>query len=334
MLEPIKPEIAVELYLKDRRTELARSSLQNHCYRLERFLEWCEESGLDNMNDVTGRMMMEYKQWRAEDVKPITLHYQMGTVRVFIRFCEQIDGVEQGVSEKILLPSINEDDETRDTLLLASTAGEIQAYLRKFEYASFRHALFEVLWHSGVRVGTAQAFDVDDFNREEKYVAAVHRPKQGTPLKNKEKGQRQINLSNDVCEVIEDYLDNNHPHVEDEFGRVALFGTRTGRAGKTVLQKNIYAVTRPCHYSNECPHGRVIGDCEAANVYDSATKCPSSLSPHPIRRGAITEHLNADVPMEITSDRMNVSRKILKKHYDGRTEPERRKQRRDYLEEM
>lgn len=58
------------------------------------------------------------------------------------------------------------------------------------------------------------------------------------------------------------------------------------------------------------------------------------MSPHAIRRGSITYHLNAGVPKEVVSDRMNVSDEVLEKHYDERTAGERRGQRRGYLDDL
>ena len=337
MIEPITPDEAVQQYLTHRKTDLAESSHQNHRYRLERFLEWCEEEGIDNMNSITGRAIHTYTQARAEEVASTTLRAQLSTIRSFLRFCERIEAVPEGVSEKTLTPSLNYGDEVQDGMLTAASAEAIQEYLRTFEYVLFRHALFETLWHTGVWMGTARAFDVADYHSEDQYLEVVHRPETGTtgtPLKNKERGERYINLSADVCDVLDDFLDVRHPHVEDEHGGVPLFGTETGRAGKTVIQKNIYAVMRPCHYTNECPYDREIEECEAVTDYGAASKCPSSVSPHPVRRGAITVHLNADVPKEVPSDCMDVSVDTLDKHYDGRMKAERRKQRRQHLNEL
>jgi hypothetical protein len=110
-----------------------------------------------------------------------------------------------------------------------------------------------------------------------------------------------------------------------------LFGTSQGRIYKTTLQRNIYTLTRPCHYLNECPHDRDFEDCEATS-YNTASKCPSSVSPHAVRRGAITAHRNANVPKEVASDRMDVSPDVLDKHYDQATESERRERRQEFLE--
>jgi hypothetical protein len=59
-----------------------------------------------------------------------------------------------------------------------------------------------------------------------------------------------------------------------------------------------------------------------------------SGEPHAIRRGSITHALTKNVPVEVIGDRMNVSRDILDKHYDKRSEEVKLEQRRGYLENM
>jgi tRNA A37 N6-isopentenylltransferase MiaA len=78
MLEPMSPHEAVTEYLADRKNELAETSHENHHYRLQRFLEWADETGLDDMNEITGRKLPRFKQWRSEDVNNVTLKNQMG----------------------------------------------------------------------------------------------------------------------------------------------------------------------------------------------------------------------------------------------------------------
>jgi hypothetical protein len=90
-------------------------------------------------------------------------------------------------------------------------------------------------------------------------------------------------------------------------------------------------MTRPCEYSNDCPYDRSIEDCEAT-AYSKAAQCPGSVSPHPLRRSAITEALNEGHSKELVSDRMDVSTDVLEKHYDARSESEKRELRREMFD--
>jgi integrase len=63
------------------------------------------------------------------------------------------------------------------------------------------------------------------------------------------------------------------------------------------------------------------------------SKCPSSVTPHPIRRGYITRLLNAGVSVEVVSDRCNVSPVVIDEHYDVRSEDEKMQQRQKALNE-
>lgn len=73
----------------------------------------------------------------------------------------------------------------------------------------------------------------------------------------------------------------------------------------------------------------MIEDCEATTP-STASKCPSSVSPHAVRRGAITNWLSDDVPTKVVSDRPNVGPDVLEKHYDQREEQQKMEQRRKY----
>jgi site-specific recombinase XerD len=332
MLEPLTPRQAVQDYLNGR-TDLTQSSKENHDYRLRRFVEWCDENKIGNLNEINGRHLHRYKVWRAEDVNNVTLKNQLGTVRIFLRFCEKMDAVEEGISEKLELPELGIDEDVDDTTISSEEAEAILSYLNTYEYATLRHVIFQLLWHTGVRTSTLFAFDVEDFYPREGFIRAMHRPETGTPLKNKERGEREINLVNEVVQVVRGYLDRYHPKVEDEHSRMPLIGTQAGRAHKTTIRENIYRITRPCHYTNECPHARTQDSCKAARS-KHASKCPSSVSPHAIRKGSLTHHRNNGWPAKAVSDRANVSQEVLDKHYDKGTPSQKRKRRKEFLNNL
>jgi len=333
-LEPIAPEEAVRLYLRDRRTELAEETIESYRYKLTRFIEWCEQEDIDNLNELSGRSLLEFKQSRSEDLNSVSLKGQLDTVRAFIRFCESIDAVKTDLHNKVLSPTLNQGDRERDVLVDPETATDVLQHLSRFDYASLHHTLLTILWRCGARSGTIRAFDVEDYDRENQWLRAVHRP--GTPLKNKQKGERLISLSSDVCRVVSDYVDHRREEVKDDVGRNPLLTTQFGRVSKSTIRETCYRYTYPCqHNGGHCPHREEVDDCQAIGGDDYAPSvCPSSRSPHAWRRGAITHLLTEDVPVEVVSDRMNVSRDVLTAHYDRRTEEQKVEQRRGYLEEL
>jgi len=255
----------------------------------------------------------------------------MDTLRVFIRWLEQVDGVEQDLSTKVRSPSLTPEQNTRHVMLDSERATNVLAYLEKYEYATFGHVTVALLWHTMLRVGAAHALDVDDYYSDEQYLEVHHRPDRGTPIKNKESGERLVALSEQVCELLDDWIANKRPDVTDDQGREPLLASRQGRAHRTTLRGYCYRATRPCSYGEECPHDSDPDECEATHR-DAAFECPSSVSPHAIRRGAITHSLNNDMPENATSDRANVSQAVLEQHYDRRTKREKMEQRREYLD--
>lgn len=332
-LEPITPTKAKELYLAQREDEVSDETVQAHHYRLKHLIRWCEKKGITNINDLSPLSLHEYRQWRKKDgdLNAVTLQTQLSTLKVFIRFCESINAAEQGLHEKIMLPSVDEEENTRDRLLEGDAAKNILSYLRRYEYASLRHTVCITLWNTACRIGALQSLDVDDFVEESQSLRFRHRPDSGTRLKNGKGGERICALSDDVVAVLSDFIDVNRPNVTDNHQRKPLFATEHGRMHKSNIRSIIYAITRPCVYNQDCPHGRDLDECEATN-HDAASKCPSSRSPHDIRRGSITEYLREEVPKTVVSDRANVAPDILDKHYNRMTEEERMEQRREYFD--
>lgn len=334
-LEPIEPEKAFELYLLDKDRSVSSATLNSHRSRLSFFIDWCEEQEIENLNDLTGRKLQEYRLWRRNigDLSKVTEKTMMDTLRVFVRWLETIDGVEQELHKKVRSPDLSHGDNVRDVMLDSDDAEAMLEHLERFEYASIRHVTATLLWHTMVRMGTLRALDVEDYNREEQSLSLRHRPDTDTPLKNKRQGERIIAVSSEVCLVLDDWLREQRPDVTDEYGRNPLLPTAQGRAAKSTIRTYCYQITRPCEYGQECPHARDESDCEATK-HGTAGKCPSSVSPHPFRRGAITHYLQNDVPETAVSGRANVTPDVIDKHYDQRSQQEKMEQRRKYLDDI
>ncbi|MDL0128510.1 tyrosine-type recombinase/integrase [Halobacterium salinarum] len=334
-LEPIDPETALDLYLADRENEMSQATIYSHSSRLGHFVRWCDDQEITNLNDLTGRSLHQYRIWRRDDgnLKPVSEKTQMDTLRVFIKWLESIDGVAEDLHAKVLSPTLGDGENVRTVMLDPGFADTILNHLRKFEYASRPHVALTLMWHTMVRIGAARALDVKDYNPDEQSLRIVHRPETGTPIKNQKNGERFIALSDDICGLLDDWIETTRIDFVEESGRRPLLTTDQGRAHKTTLRGDCYRYTRPCHLGKECPHGRDVETCSGTK-YDKAFNCPSSKSPHAIRRGAITYALNRDWPKPAVSDRANVSEGVLDRHYDQRTEQEKMEQRRQFLDNL
>lgn len=335
-LEPIAPEKALELYLEDKKRECRRSTVDSHRSRLGFFVDWCEEREIDNLNELTARSLHEYRLWRREDLNVVSEKTQMDTLRVFLQWCETIDAVPSGLGQKVRSPTIPDEKAASETVLHVSRGVEIVEHLRRFEYASIEHVVWLLLTETGVRMGAVRALDVEDYrpDADQPHLNVVHRPETGTAIKNGRKGERRIGVSPEVCAVVDDFLKHQRPDVTDEYGREPLLATVQGRVATSTIRRYIYKWSRPCVIGRECPHDRDPDECEAAVDVDHASGCPSSVTPHPIRRGYITHLLRAGVPVDVVGDRCNVSPAVIDKHYDVRSEEDKMRQRREILDEI
>lgn len=329
----LSPREARDRYLDHRRTEASASSVKSWRYRLKHFVEWAEERDIDGMADVTGWTLEEYETYRrGADVSSATLNGEMQTVKNWLEYLARIGVVDDDLAEKVHVPQIPDGEESNDELLEQEEARRlIQSFRNDPErFGTAKHALLELLWFSGCRIGAARALDLRDYYSDERYVTFRHRPDSDTPLKNDRKGERAVGLPESVCEVLDYYVKYHRQSVHDEYGREPLFTTTTGRPHENTLRTWTYLATQPCLHS-PCPHGEERDTCEYVHVHH-ASKCPSSMSPHRIRTGSITWQRDCGLPAEIVSERVNATLEVIEKYYDQATERERlEKRRRPYI---
>jgi site-specific recombinase XerD len=212
-LQPVPPRDAVDLYIDTRQSDLSKSTIENQRYRLNSFVEFCETNGIETLDQLTGRHLHEFRVWRRDGesehygpVNNVTLQGILQTLRVFLEFAASIDAVESGMRERVLLPEIDPEDERRDELLEADRAEDILEHLSRYRYASREHVILALLWHTGMRLGSLRALDVDDFDPSEPCLKLRHRPATETPLKNGRAAERDISLGSEYAQMVREYI--------------------------------------------------------------------------------------------------------------------------------
>lgn len=317
----LSPREAVERWLRKRRPDVTDASLSTFRYRLKLFIDWCDEQGIDSMGDVDGWAVDEYQLARHEQAKQITLNKELGTLAQWLEYCESIGVVADGVAEAVDRPSVDAQQKSRDTKLDTPDAlALIESYRNGPEYATRGHALLEVFWHVGCRVGGVHSLDVRDFDADAQHLRFEHRPETGTTLKKGRAGERYVGLVDAVAAVLDAYVTGTRPDIRDDHGREPLFPSREGRPTKGTIRAWTWLATVPCHHS-PCPHGKQQASCDWFSQ-SRASNCPSSRAPHHVRTGSITWQLSRGVPIEVVATRVNASVDTIETYYD-KEDPER-----------
>lgn len=330
-LTPTAPAEAVEWYLEHREPDLSAKSLYNQKSRLKHFIRYCEEEDLDNLNELDGRHIHRFRSRRSSEVKPVTLSGELQTFRVFLDFCATVEAVRPGMRELVIIPDLDEGEETKDELLEGERAEHILEQLDKFAYASRPHVINGLLWHTGMRLGALRGIDLDDVDLQDWSMWLKHRPESETPLKNREKSERIIALGKSYVEIIQAYIETHRHDVTDDYGREPLLTTKYGRISEGTVREEVYKHTQPCEWGS-CPYDQDPNACEWRH-YHKRAGCPGSRGPHSVRTGAMTHARLRGVPLDVVSERMNASPYIVEKHYDKRSQKQRMENRRQYFEE-
>jgi site-specific recombinase XerD len=334
MTREVEPADAVEQYLKSRH-DIQEKTRDEHRYRLKHFVTWCDQVGLDSLDELEAYDLERYKNYRMNETECsiVTLRNHMHTLRQLLRWAEKVEAVEGELSENVIVPTTTKQDEARDVLISHEYAREIIDYLSSYHYCSTQHLVFHILYHTGLRRSGILALDVEDWNPDERILSVRNREEQGTRIKGGDQANRNISITDSsLVRTLNDWVGEKRPDVTDDHGRKPLLATRHGRMHYKTVTQIVYKVSRPCYIDQGCPHDRDIDTCEATKS-SGYSKCPSSVSAHPIRRSAITHHLAEDVPKDIVSKRMSVSKDVLEQHYDGRDLETKRRNRLPHLED-
>jgi len=322
---------AVDRWLKKRETDATEQTLRGYRSRLDQFLKWCDEHGVETVADLDPWTLDEWQiDLGDEGYAKTTIKARSNTVRLWLEYLETVD-LAEGLSDAIDIPNVTRREEQDETRLKQDDARAALTFFRDSReyYGTAMHAVLEVIWHTGARMGAVQGLDLDDFDADEQTLHFSHRP-DTTPLKNKHQGERVVGLSDEVTEALAFYVARERSDKRDAEGRSPLFSTRQGRASHSSIRTWCYQATQPCLWM-ACPHDKRRPTCDWT-TREECSKCPSSRSPHAIRTGSITWQLNVGYPVQKVSKRANVSIDVLEQHYDMASQLEEYRNRREEYE--
>jgi len=340
-LEPISPGEAIDLYIDSKRSDLTPKTADEYENQLQYVEEYCNKIGLENLNQYSGREIVGYSEWRKHEssdkvdkLSKKTMRDELYLLADFLRFVEKIDGVKQGTAEKVDPPTLETGEGVRDVELEIDYIKDVTHYLSKYHYGSREHVVIKIIEETGRRLGCIHSLDLSDahLSGSNPYLEFRHHDDRNTRLKNGKKSEQQVNISEQLADLIQDYIEDQRISKEID-GRKPLLTTSQGRLAKGTIRTYFYQWTRPCKVGKSCPDGRNPENCQAACSKDQASKCPASEAPHAARHGYLTEMRRQGVPKEVLSDRCDVSEEILEEVYDERTTEEKRELRRKVLRE-
>ena len=340
-LEPLSPEEGVEKYIEWKEGEIRPQTIDEYETKLGHFLDYCDSNDIDNLNNLSGRDIKEYSRYRRDETKPNggelssnTLKDDMYILQEMCRFLAEIEAVYEDLFKKVDIPSLEAGEGVRNIRIDSDHLNQIIEHLETYEYATREHIIWCLFTETGRRPSDIYALDIEDhYSKDDKpYIKICHREE--TQLKNGKKGETKIAISDYTSKAIEDYIAKNRIDVETENGREPLLTSHQGRLSKQSIRKEVYRYSCPCVVTDECPHGRDISQCDAAQKLNHAYECPSSKPPYALRHTYITERRNQGVPVDVLTERCDVSEPVLDKHYDERNEDEKRELRREILEKV
>lgn len=356
-LNSLSPAEGIDRFREYKQEKVAESTMERYHTKLdyiETFLTDVLE--VDDLTDLTPEQTTQFENWRREEstggdpLAPKTVKDDMHLYQGFLERMVKLNAVPADAYEIVEIPELDTGDGVDKTTLDPTRADNILTYLERFEYATLPHVTNLLLIKVGRRGCDIRAPDVSDYTPVEESsgegatLAFKHRPETGTPLKENEKHEAEIELQPESAQIIEDFLEYHRPDVVDEYGRKPLLATDNGRIGKSTIRDHAYKWTSPCASGRSLPenveeylpdgeHDHNPATCPASSNVKDASKCSLSRPPKDIRSGYITAKLNAGASYEAVGYRVGATKRVLKKHYDHPDLDEERARHRDEIKD-
>jgi site-specific recombinase XerD len=308
---------SIDLFISRNRPDWKGSTARTYRKSLDTFERYASDEGLASISDLEMWQVGKYTDWLLqEDYARVTVQSKQKQARRWLKWLEAQGYIPIGTHLAIEPLQLDDSEQTSSETFEPDELREFLEFYRDTIawYGKRRHALLEVIGHTGARRSCIRALDIGDYDPEERTLTFINRPETGTRLKRGDAHQRKVILSEKPNDVLHEFVERERHDVHDEHGRQPLFASRRGRPAKSTLTNWVYQLSLPC-VMRECPHGRQRRNCVWTEQAKSS-RCPSSTSPHPVRRGSITWQLNIGRSIGDVADRAATTPDVIRRYYD------------------
>lgn len=308
---------AVDMFCRRRRAQWNGETERTYRKNLDTFREYCGEASIGSLSDLSRWKVSGYTDYLLDhDWAKATVSTRQKNTRKLLKWLEAQGYLEIGLHLAIEPISLTDEEESSDQQLAPDDAKTLlEFYRNSTRYrGTRRHALLEIVWHTGCRYSGIVALDVEDYDAEQGILKFRNRPESGTRLKRGTSHQRNVIISQEPKNILDLYIGRERIEARDDNGRRPLFTSRSGRPVRATIRGWLYEATQPCMVG-ECPHGKRRPNCEWV-PRDQASKCPSTRPTHAIRRGSITWQRNLGFSRETVADRAATTPDVLRRYYD------------------
>jgi len=320
-----KPDLqvsdAVDRFINRKKVNWKGETARTYRKSLDTFETYLKQSSFDtseeSVADLQRWILGDYQDWLvADDYARATVQSKQKQARRWVKWLESQGFVEMGLHLAIEPLELSDQEQTSSKILEPAQINGYLAYYRNSPKwrGTRQHAILEVIAHVGARRSGIRALDVEDWDSENRKLAFLNRSERGTRLKGGDSHQRIVVLSEVPAQVVDEYLEKYRMVKNDQHGREPLFSSRQGRPTKSTITNWMYAATQPC-IMQKCPHSKERHSCKWTKQ-TKASQCPSSSSPHPIRRGSITWQLNIGRKIEDVAARAATTPGVIRRYYD------------------
>lgn len=308
---------AIDLYIRRKRPDWNGGTERTYRRNLELFAEYAAENDLHRLEELSRWDVGAFTDWLLDqDYAKATVAGRQKSARTWLKYLESQGLVDHGLHTAIETLRLDPDEETSDQQLAPEDARALLSFYRESAECrgTRRHAILEVLWHVGCRMSGLRALDLGDYDADAGDLRFRNRPETDTRLKRGVTHERDVTISEEPQAVLDLYVARERIDVRDEHGREPLFPSQAGRPTIGTIRTWMYEATQPC-MARECPHDTRRPACEYV-PRDKARGCPSTRSPHPIRRGSVTWQRNLGFSAETVAERAAATPAVIRQYYD------------------